>query len=104
AFVTSEVPLIAPAEIVRGCAEIPGTVRTFIRVFRIREQHAVPDVLITLKSRRISVDAGGAPPKLELMPGLIEQAVRGLDCWRGRSLGGCGRRGRRRLRLIVRTR
>ena len=67
ALVVGDVSLIAPADVVGCGAEQPVARRIVARIARIGEEHAVPDVLVALESRRVAVDAAEPAAELELV-------------------------------------
>src|SRR4030095_2598058 len=86
-LVLGGVSFIAPPEVVRTGVEQPASVGRVARKPGIGEQHAVADVLVTLESSRIAIDAAEPYADLQLVRPRLEQTTcieRGTD----RCLGG----------------
>src|SRR5262245_16830726 len=93
-LVLGGVSLIAPPKVVGPGAEQPGPSRIVSRISGIGEQHAIADVLITLESSRIAIDAAEPAADLQLVRAWFKHAAcieSGTDRCRRGSLGN-GRR------------
>ena len=89
ALVACRVALIAPADVVRRYSSLPATRWLCPCVTHVGEEQAIPQILIALEARRISVNAGESTADLELPLSRLEQTARcvgsrrlGLRRWR----------------------